>query len=328
MDEVLLKEKTLQEIKEKLLNSDFIGAIKVKDGLFIGDELAAQDFEFAVTNKVTHIINCSGRQIWNFWEHLGIKYLTFNWFDHDNQVVLDSSDNNIDMIFNFIEEAHEKAESCLVHSVRGQNRAATALSAYLMKKYKWSLYKAIEFLNNRRPDLEIRASFIQQLSRFEKRLYEKLNGCQTENWTELASHPHLENEELIITNTFLNSQIRPFVNDAQIEFEKEELLPKVQWIDNNEDDKEKLVTNTNMVDLLEKDNIDWVNSHHKMDNLKESILKRVIHIHPKDYNFIVKDGNPSSVKQTTEIKLEDDSDEANLKGSSFEKTSKPKFFHY
>lgn len=111
MDEIMLKEKALNSIKDKLLTSEFIGAIKVKDGLFIGDELASQDFEFAMTNKVTHVINCAGRQIKNHWEHLGVKYLTFNWFDHDNQLILDMKDNNIDMIFKFIEEAHEKAES-------------------------------------------------------------------------------------------------------------------------------------------------------------------------------------------------------------------------
>ncbi len=38
-------------------DSDMIGAIKIKDGLFIGDEMAAQDLEFVVANKVTHIIN-------------------------------------------------------------------------------------------------------------------------------------------------------------------------------------------------------------------------------------------------------------------------------
>lgn len=120
-------------LKEKGLGLTFIGAIKVKDGLFIGDELAAQDFEFAISNKVTHVINCSGKQIRNYWEHLGIKYLTFNWYDHDHQVVLDNSDKNSEAIFNFIEEAQEDAESCLVHSVRGQNRAATVLCAYFMK---------------------------------------------------------------------------------------------------------------------------------------------------------------------------------------------------
>lgn len=111
MDEVLMKERALLEMKQKILNSDFIGAIKVKDGLFIGDELAAQDFEFAVTNKVTHIINCAGREIRNYWENMGIKYLTFNWVDHDNQVILDSDDHNATMIFEFIEKAHENSES-------------------------------------------------------------------------------------------------------------------------------------------------------------------------------------------------------------------------
>lgn len=38
-------------------DSDMIGAIKVKDGLFIGDEMAAQDLEFVVANKVTRVIN-------------------------------------------------------------------------------------------------------------------------------------------------------------------------------------------------------------------------------------------------------------------------------
>ena len=39
------------------IEADMIGAIKIKDALFIGDELAAQDLEFVVNNKVTHVIN-------------------------------------------------------------------------------------------------------------------------------------------------------------------------------------------------------------------------------------------------------------------------------
>jgi len=43
------------------LEDDMIGAIKIKDGLFIGDSFAAKDLEFVVANKVSKIINCSGR---------------------------------------------------------------------------------------------------------------------------------------------------------------------------------------------------------------------------------------------------------------------------
>lgn len=144
----------------QMMDTDMIGAIKIKDALFIGDELASQDLEFVVTNKVTHVINCAGRQIPNHWEPIGVAYLTFYWFDQDNQVLFDMEDKIAYEIFNFIEEALVRAESVLVHSVRGQSRASAVLAVYFMQKYKWTLFKTLEFLNSRRPDLEIRASFI------------------------------------------------------------------------------------------------------------------------------------------------------------------------
>lgn len=79
-----------------MMPEDMIGTIKIKDGLFIGDEFAAQvtfliltawkDLEFVVANKVTHIINTSGRQIPNHWESIGVIYLTYPWFDNEHQV--------------------------------------------------------------------------------------------------------------------------------------------------------------------------------------------------------------------------------------------------
>jgi hypothetical protein len=45
-----------------------------------------QDLEFLVTNKVTHIVNCAGKQIPNNWESIGVSYLTLNWLETDNQV--------------------------------------------------------------------------------------------------------------------------------------------------------------------------------------------------------------------------------------------------
>ena len=60
-----------------LSEEDMIGAIKIKDGLFIGDAFAAKDQEFVVANKVTKIINCAGTQIQNQWNNMDVKYLTF-----------------------------------------------------------------------------------------------------------------------------------------------------------------------------------------------------------------------------------------------------------
>ena len=61
-----------------------IGAIKIKDGLFIGDGCAARDIEFVVANKVQRIINCAGSEIQNQWTNLGVQYLTFNWVDEEH----------------------------------------------------------------------------------------------------------------------------------------------------------------------------------------------------------------------------------------------------
>ncbi len=41
-----------------------------------------------VANKVTHAINCAGRQVPNHWEPIGVKYLTYFWLDQETQVSL------------------------------------------------------------------------------------------------------------------------------------------------------------------------------------------------------------------------------------------------
>lgn len=99
----------------------------------------------------------------NHWEGRGVVYLTFQWLDLENQIIFDAKDTTTKAIFDFIENAIKKYESVLVHSVRGQSRSSSVLAAYFMRKYRWSMLKTLEFLNSRRPDLEIRGTFIQQL---------------------------------------------------------------------------------------------------------------------------------------------------------------------
>ena len=106
------------------------------------------------------MVNCAAKEVANHWESIGVSYLTLPWLDKENQVIFPQGKGEEDKIFNFIEAAVLKAESVLVHSVRGQTRASTALAAYMMRKYNWALLKTLEFLNSRRPELEIRATFI------------------------------------------------------------------------------------------------------------------------------------------------------------------------
>ena len=82
----------------------------------------------------------------------------------------------------------------------------------MMREYRWSLLKTLEFLNSRRPDLEIRATFIKQLSEFESRLRLRGLSFQTSKWDEVSEdNKFLESDELMLRNTFINAQSGPMV---------------------------------------------------------------------------------------------------------------------
>jgi hypothetical protein len=156
-----------------------------------------------------------------------------------------------------MEEAIDNHESVLVQSVKAQNRACFVIATFLMRRYKWSLYKTLEFLNSRRPDLEMRPSFLAQLQGYENRLRMKGIGPQTQRWTEISdkSTYHLENEELILTNTYMNSQAGPQVdlNNPPIssDFQKKD---KLVWRDIRTHNKQGLTEeNKDEEDLVNLD---------------------------------------------------------------------------
>jgi hypothetical protein len=70
-----------------------LGAVRLVDGIFLGDVYASMDSSFIYLNKITHVINCAGKEIDNqehFIQTLSgetisnpIKFLTFYWLDDD-----------------------------------------------------------------------------------------------------------------------------------------------------------------------------------------------------------------------------------------------------
>lgn len=116
-----------------------------------------------------------------------------------------------------------------MQSVRAQNRACFVIAAFLMRRYRWSLLKTLEFVNSRRTDLEMRPSFLSQLSQYENRLYHRGIGPKTQRWTELSENQFaLENEELIVRNTYLNSQMAPL---ADLNGYDEKNSYTLKWVD-------------------------------------------------------------------------------------------------
>jgi hypothetical protein len=142
-----------------------------------------------------------------------------------------------------------------------------------MKKYRWSLLKTLEFLNSRRPDLEIRATFIHQLSAYEQRLQSQRDIAPiTSKWDELSHHHQMkgtrlfEHEELILRNTFVNAQMGPLADfRSHLQGPNQERPVKLKWIDNGENDKNKLRTNNSEDDLVCQEEPKVMDFHRRQD---------------------------------------------------------------
>lgn len=208
-------------------SAGLVGAVKVKDGLFIGDEFAAQDLEFVVANKVTHVVNCTARQVPNHWEPIGVRYLTYTWLDQDTQVVLDPRDEVFRDVFTFIERATNNGESVLIHSVRDLSKPLVLLTSYLMRKFRWGMFKTLEFLGSRVQNLHLAPGFIHQLSTLESKLTKSGLGPRSTDWTVTAFE---DEEEKMLQNTFLNSRMAPVPPPSHLPTRR---MERIQWSDSN-----------------------------------------------------------------------------------------------
>ena len=212
------------------------GAIKLRDGLFFGDQMAAEDLEFVVANKVTGIVNCACRQVRNHFESIGVEYLSYPWVDNDSQVILDIRGVVMGEISLFIEDILDKGESVLVHSVRGQSRSVTVLTAFLMKQYLWGLNKALEYIQSRKEDIAIKPAFHRQLLSFERRL--SISKTLSNDWS--TPPPQDMSDHLIMYNTFMNSRNRRQVPSSPAMMNSKQSTQKICWSDHHMDDRSKL----------------------------------------------------------------------------------------
>lgn len=84
--------------------------------------------------------------------------------------IFDKKNNAVNTIFNFIEEAMEQGESCLIHSMYGKSRSCAVTVAYLIKKYSWSLNKCLEFISSKKENFQVRSNYLNQMKELESRM--------------------------------------------------------------------------------------------------------------------------------------------------------------
>ena len=93
----------------------------------------------------------------------------------------------------------------------------------------------------------------------------------TSKWDELSNPKvNLRCEELVLRNTFVKAQMGPLA-DLKFGPDIEHQPRAVKWVDNNENDKTKLVTNKSEDDLVYKENVDVVNVHRDKSQGKSNI---------------------------------------------------------
>jgi hypothetical protein len=104
-----------------------------------------------------------------------------------------------------------------------------------MKKYRWSVTKALQFLYLKRPNLRISASVIKQLKDYERILAK--SGIITNEWDEFYEEGKFFYQEVLLTNTYLNVvqniQLEE-ESDREVENKTKKSSPsnlRVQWVD-------------------------------------------------------------------------------------------------
>ncbi|CAG9326136.1 unnamed protein product [Blepharisma stoltei] len=138
----------------------------VSTGIFVGNSSAAKNINLLKENKITHILTCCKE----------IDPIYPNDFIYKKLDITDTIDSEISVYFEeaieFIDSAIDNKGSILVHCIMGQSRSTTIVIAYLMKKKGISAKKALAFLKQKHRDTMPNAGFINQLSKYERKLRE------------------------------------------------------------------------------------------------------------------------------------------------------------
>ena len=247
--------------------TEVINISKIKDGFFIGDKLAAISIDVIIQFKITHFINATGSQIMNQWESVGINYLTLNWSENERQILFDGKDLIAERIVQFIDNSFIEGEGLLAHSFKGQNRVCIVVLIYLMKKYKWSLNKSLDYLKSKKNDVEIVPYFYIQLVKFEERLRKRGELSNDIPWP--STYLLKDKDETLICNTYMNGL--PSEKDNDQNNNKVKMVRHIIWNDENPSQKGPLEIVDREHDLFLEKDIRPITSHQRIRPTKKCI---------------------------------------------------------
>jgi dual specificity phosphatase 12 len=163
------------------LNSDLKkpSLSEIIPGLFIGNELSTWDVPTLSENHVTAVASLvyGGASLWQrskFTRHVPKeRHLYIGCKDSSTQDLLKNLDTICDFIDRMMRQGSTNGNSnTLVHYSHGISRSATAVIAYLMRKYRKDLGSVLDQVRARRPLVKPSANFMVQLEIWEQLEYQ------------------------------------------------------------------------------------------------------------------------------------------------------------
>jgi len=145
---------------------------QIRERLYLGNIDDAFNEEELKAKGITHILSVTQ----------GKSRVSF--VKHEQIVMNDRGDTDLERVLAkaipFIEEGQEDGNTILVHCKAGQNRSATVVIAYLMKRHGKNLYEAHKEVKTKRPLVQINRGYAQKLLELEKEIYDK--NSLPEDW--------------------------------------------------------------------------------------------------------------------------------------------------
>ena len=152
-----------QTIKEEQFVRPADEMNEIIDGIFIGSERAASNMEMLMAEKITHIINLSGKNTTNKFPD-SFTYFTVKMRDND----FDDLPRDFWEALKFLHNCKAKGNRVLVHCRMGICRSAALVAAFLSEEMNISIDAAIALIKTKRPDININPGFIDQLHAHEQ----------------------------------------------------------------------------------------------------------------------------------------------------------------
>jgi len=134
------------------------------DGLFIGSELNARNFDELSSEQIRRVVNVTSHV--PLYHSNQIRYCHLPADDTQKQNLLEY----FDRAYSFIRDAIENNEKVLVHCVAGISRSPAIVIGFLMRYAKMNMNEAYDFVKRKRSIVSPNLNFMGQLLEYEKQL--------------------------------------------------------------------------------------------------------------------------------------------------------------